>query len=77
MAVRAVPVPGFAAGAFGLGFGRPLAEGGGLAFGGAAGFVEFGPQAADLGGQHLDLALLLLDQFQQLLIARHRLRHRE
>jgi hypothetical protein len=76
MAVLAVPVAGLAAGAFGVGVGRPLAEGGGLAFGSAAGLVKFGAEARDLGGQRLDLMLLLLNEFQQFLIAGRTSGHR-
>jgi hypothetical protein len=75
VAVRAVLFSGFAAGTFGLGLGWPRAEGSGRPLASAACGVEFGPPAGHLGGQRLDLALLLLNQFQQSLIARQRLRH--
>ena len=68
LAVRAVLVARLASGSLGVGLGRSLAKGCGLAFGGASGLVEFATKARDLGGERLDLALLLLNEFQQFLI---------
>jgi hypothetical protein len=69
MAVFAVLIAGFASGAFGVGLGRSLAEGSGLSLSGASGLVEFAAKACDLCGERLDQALLLLNKFQQFLIA--------
>jgi hypothetical protein len=77
MPMRAVLGAGLASRGLGLGFGRPLAEGGGLAFGGPAGLVELAAEVCNLGGQRLDLALLFLDEFPQFLIARRTLGHAE
>jgi hypothetical protein len=49
--VLSVLVAGFAPGSFGVGFGGLFSEGCGGSFGGAAGLVQLGLEALDLGAQ--------------------------
>ena len=76
MAVLAMLVARFAPGALGVGLGRPFAEGGGLTLGGAAGLLKFRAEARHLGGQRLDLPVLLLHEQHQFLITGGRSGHR-
>ncbi len=76
MAVGAVLLAGLATGALGIGFGRPLAERGGLALTLAVNAVQFRPEAHDLRLQRLQLAALLLDECQQFVVGRSCFGHR-